>query len=520
MHLKDKKNKGKDMRTLSLMMVLVCTGIAGCASTERKPIDYEALVVEQGAEAAFPELKQAADSGDPAAMMSLANLYERDWEGETSKSQALRYYRLAQETGSEMAADRYQALYDAGVRETRAISHYGGMLETSVFEWVSPKEGGAGSKPGHAGLASGLSGLDVLQENAFVQAQGQTTSGRLYRSVNATGIDHEPDGGYSRWILPNFYPVDSESMYRDDWRRTRFSFSFDPDRAWSEFELPLEIRTNLAPENKVSVILYNTGEVAIKTATRPGESFLQHESAKVFDGNGPIELEFWNNLDGDWRLLANGSLAGSGRIAPEKVTGGLSNHFFIEGDITIDSLAISEGHNREKASPAVLDTKRHARLEQAILERFMDNWIGAYMGEGASASDHWHYKGHERIYLRRTPFSWRRIVRDATKDGPDLLGKGEVDGKRMLEIYQWLPAMARPQNSYLVSLLVTVENPQGESMRFPAQYMLGVVDAEADWLGLKLLFNQIDESGDNFYFGNGADMEKGDFRSLFEAENI
>ncbi|MCG8394231.1 MAG: hypothetical protein MI745_14225, partial [Pseudomonadales bacterium] len=82
-------------------------------------------------------------------------------------------------------------------------------------------------------------------------------------------------------------------------------------------------------------------------------------------------------------------------------------------------------------------------------------------------------------------------------------------------IYQWLPGMASPRNSYLTSVLVTVRHRNGDVLRFPAQFLLGVVDENADLLSVKILFNTIDNSGDDFYFGNRVDMEKGRFQTLF-----
>ena len=498
-------------RLVSVLLVLL---VSGCALTSSPPVDYQAVMAEKGAEAAFPALKKAADSGDTKAMMMLADLYQSDWTGETNKSKAMRYYRLARDASQEKAAGHWQALYEAGVREDRHAQADKNTREAPIFEWKAPEKSvksGRDISDEYFAVSSGTSELDLQQEKHYFMPWGKTRSSRLYRTANAAGIDHNPDSGYSKWVLPNFLMQVSEAADSTPWRRIQFTYSLEPGKKLAEFKLPFELRTNLSPANKISVLLYHTGEVAVKTATSPGKSFLHYESPAIVDGKQPIDLEFWNNLDGDWRLTINGSLAGTGRVAPEKVTNGLSNHFFIEGDINIDSLIMSEGLHSDKQRVPVLWENSVEKLENAAIDRFMPDWLKVYLGE--DNVDGWEYVEHERIYLRRSPFDWRNIVHDAVRHGPD--SENPVAFDRMRTTYQSLPEMAAPKTSYLASMLVTVRNRDGDVLRFPAQFLLGVVDEKAELLSVKILFNAIDNSGDDFYFGNRIDMEKGHFQSLF-----
>ncbi|MCG8392809.1 MAG: hypothetical protein MI745_06970 [Pseudomonadales bacterium] len=500
-------------RLVSVLLVLL---VSGCALISSPPVDYQAVMAEKGAEAAFPALKKAADSGDTKAMMMLADLYQSDWTGETNKSKAMRYYRLARDAGQEKAAGHWQALYEAGVREGRHVQADKNTREALIFEWKAPKKNvksGSDTSDEYFAVSSGTSELDLQQEKHYFMPWGKTRSSRLYRTANAAGIDHNPDSGYSKWVLPNFLMPVSEAADSTPWRRIQFTYRLEPGKKLAEFKLPFELRTNLSPANKISVLLYHTGEVAVKTATSPGKSFLHYESPTIVDGKQPIDLAFWNNLDGDWRLMINGSLVGAGRVAPEKVTNGLSNHFFIEGDINIDSLILSEGLHSDTQPIPVLGKKPFNKLENAVIDRFMPDWLKVYLGD--ENADDWEYVEHERIYLRRSPFDWRRIVNDAVQTGPD--PEIPVAPGQMQMIYQWLPGMASPRNSYLTSVLVTVRHRNGDVLRFPAQFLLGVVDENADLLSLKLLFNAIDYTGNDYYFGERSDMDLGEFRSPFDS---
>lgn len=499
-------------RLVSVLLVLL---VSGCALISSPPVDYQAVMAEKGAEAAFPALKKAADSGDTKAMMMLADLYQSDWTGETSQSRAMQYYRLASESGVEEAENHYQTLYAAGVRETRILQTPRIDDEALLFQWSAPekvKKKRHDITEEHFSVSAGISLLGAQQEKHYFMPWGKTRAGELYRRGSSTGINHTPDSGYSKWVLPNFDVPASEMDGSKHWRKIQYKFNLETGQQLSEFELPFELRTNLAPNNKISLLLYGTGEVAIKTATSPGKSFLHYESPVVFDGKEPMDIEFWNNLAGDWLLNINGALVGSGRVAPEKVINGLSNHFFIEGDVNIHSLTISELGEQEASLPgAILNNEAFSRLESTLIKRFIGEWLQEYLGN----SEGWKYSSHERIYLRRSPFDWRRIVHDAVQKGPD--PETPVAPERMQMIYQWLPGMASPRNSYLTSALVTVRHRNGDVLRFPAQFLLGVVDENADLLSLKLLFNAIDYTGNDYYFGDRSGMELGEFRSPFDS---
>ncbi|WP_300526127.1 hypothetical protein [Alcanivorax sp.] len=498
-------------RLVSVLLVLL---VSGCALTSSPPVDYQAVMAEKGAEAAFPALKKAADSGDTKAMMMLADLYQSDWTGETSKSLAMQYYRLASESGVEEAENYYQRLYAAGVRETRILQTPRIDDEAFLFQWSAPekvKKKRSDITEEHFSVSAGISLLGAQQEKHYFMPWGKTRSGELYRRGGSTGINHTPDSGYSKWVLPNFDVPASEMNGSKHWRKAQYKFTLEPGQQLSEFELPFELRTNLAPNNKISLLLYGTGEVAIKTATSPGKSFLHYESPVVFDGKKPLDIEFWSSLAGDWLLNVNGDLVGSGRVAPEKVINGLSNHFFIEGDVNIHSLTISElGEKEASLSGENLNNEAFSRLESTLIKRFIGDWLQEYLGN----SEGWKYSSHERIYLRRSPFDWRRIVHDAVQTGPD--PEAPVAPERMQMIYRWLPGMASPRNSYLTSVLVTVRHRNGDVLRFPAQFLLGVVDENANLLSLKLFFNAIDYTGNDYYFGERSDMELGEFRSPFD----